>query len=293
MLQTIGWIGTGNMGLPMSQNLIKAGYSLFVHDKVKEKANGAVQAGAKWSDLPLDLAKQSKYVFTMVPDGNVLNQIVSEISPSLTPEKVVIDMSTISPEESETCALQVLSRGSHFLRAPVSGGPPMAASADLGILCSGEKHIYEELQPVLKNLGNKFWYLGREEESRVVKLLVNILIGNSLQALSESIVLGEKNGIDVGTILDVIGKSAIASPFVNYKTPVIEKGEYQPQFSINLMKKDFALAQNLARSTNSPVPLTSLTSQFISAASNKHAEKDMTVLVKVLEEIAGISRNQK
>lgn len=288
----VGWIGTGNMGVPMSKNLIKAGHEVTVWNRTKEKANPVIEAGGKWADSPADTAKGADYVFIMVADDKALLASVEAIEGVLEAKTIVTDMSTVSPACSAICNAKIEAKGAKFLRAPVTGSTILAEAGTIGILASGDKAAYDKaLTDCFEKMGKNQFYLGGGDEARTMKLILNMMIGTSMQMLAESVVVGEKVGMDLTQMLEVIAGSVVGSPLVNYKVKLISEGEYGPAFSVDLMKKDFDLADVVAKDLNVPTPITSITRQFLSAASSAgYGNKDFSVLIKVLEELSAVKR---
>ena len=290
----IGWVGLGNMGTPMSQNLIKAGHEVTVWNRTKTKAEEVLAAGAKWADTPKELAEKSDIIFTMVSDGPSLQAIAlaeNGIVAGLSPQKIVVDMSTVSPGESAKVNDAIENKDCKFLRAPVTGSTVLAKNATLGILASGDKAAYAKVLPLFEAMGKNQFYLGGDEEARVMKLSLNTMIGTSMQMMAEAVVLAEKAGLDVAQVCEVIAGSAVGSPLVGYKVAGISKGEYNPAFSVKLMMKDFDLAFDAAKQYGVSMPVTAVTRQALAAAAaTDRADKDFSVLTQVLEGQCGVAR---
>lgn len=288
----IGWIGLGNMGQPMSKRLVEAGYQVTVYNRTKEKAGGVLAAGAKFADTPEAAARGADFVFTMIADSTVLEEVsigANGLVGGLSPGSVVIDMSTVAPEASLKVNEAVEAKGCKFLRAPVTGSTVLAAAGTIGILCSGDKASYDRVLDVFKVLGKNQFYLGPSEESRYMKLALNMMIGTSMQMLAESLVFGKRAGLDWAQMLEVIAGSAVASPLVQYKAKPVTERSFAPAFTIKLMEKDFDLALGIAKNMDVVLPVTAMTRQFLaSARSNGKGGLDFSALVLVAEEISGI-----
>ncbi|MDR1570959.1 MAG: NAD(P)-dependent oxidoreductase [Clostridiales Family XIII bacterium] len=290
----IGWIGLGNMGSPMSANLLKAGHELTVWNRTKAKADGLLDAGAKWADSPKAVAEASEFIFTMVLDGPTLQAVTlgdNGVVAGLGAGKVVIDMSTVSPAESAKVNDAVEAKGSKLLRSPVTGSTVLAQNATLGILSSGDKASYDKTLPLLELMGKNQFYVGPAEEARVLKLSLNMMIGVTMQMMAEAVVLAEKAGLDVTQVCEVMAGSAVGSPLVNYKKALISAGDYKAAFPVSSMIKDFDLAFDAAKQYGVPLPVTALTRQaYQTAVSTGRGDKDFSVLTQVLEEQSGYKR---
>lgn len=290
----IGWIGLGNMGNPMSKNLLKAGHEVTVWNRTKSKADEVLAEGAKWADTPKEIAETCDFIFTMVADGPTLQSVtLSEngVAAGLSANKIVIDMSTVSPEESAKVNDAIEAKECKFIRGPVTGSTVLAQNATLGILASGDKTAYDKVLPLFEAMGKNQFYVGRSEEARVLKLALNVMIGVTSQMVAEAVVLAEKAGLDVAQVCEVMAGSAVGSPLVNYKKALVSSGDYKAAFSVNLMMKDFDLAFAAAKQYDVAMPVTAITRQSLqAAAATGRGDKDFFVLTQVLEELCGYKR---
>ncbi len=290
----IGWIGLGNMGNPMSKNLLKAGHEVTVWNRTKSKADEVLAEGAKWADTPKEIAEKCDFIFTMVADGPTLQSVtLSEngVVAGLSANKIVIDMSTVSPEESAKVNDAIEAKECKFIRGPVTGSTVLAQNATLGILASGDKAAYDKALPLFEAMGKNQFYVGGAEEARVLKLALNVMIGVTSQMMAEAVVLAEKAGLDVAQVCEVMAGSAVGSPLVNYKKALVSAGDYKAAFSVNLMMKDFDLAFAAAKQYDVAMPVTAITRQSLqAAAASGRGEKDFFVLTQVLEELCGYKR---
>ncbi|MCI8647229.1 MAG: NAD(P)-dependent oxidoreductase [Firmicutes bacterium] len=290
----IGWIGLGNMGNPMCLNLVKAGYDVTVWNRTKSKADNVIKEGASWADSPRKVAEKTDILFTMVADGTILNAVAlvdDGYVAGLKAGKIVVDMSTVSVEESMKINSAVEECGCKMFRAPVTGSTALAQAGTLGILASGEREVYEKLLPIFEKVGNKQFYLGAAEEARVLKLAINTMIATTMQMEAEAVVLCEKAGLNVKQVTDVIADSAVGSSICKYKAATIAEGVYKPAFSVKLMMKDLDLALAAAKQYGVPMLSTSVTrQQLASASATGRAEKDFAILTQLVEEAAGYER---
>ena len=293
-MKHIGWIGLGNMGNPMCKNLIKAGHRVTVWNRTKSKATEVLEMGAQWASSPEAVARQADYIFTMVASGAILQKVaLSEngIVQGITAGKIVIDMSTVSPAESESVNQTIQDKGGYFLRAPVTGSIVPAAKGLLGLLISGDRKVFEEAKPYLRSLGKNMYWLGEHEEARVMKIALNTMVGNTTQLLAEAVTLAEKAGISVDQCMEVIAGSAVGNLIVQSKVEAISSNRYDPAFSVHMMLKDFDLALETAKLYESSLPLTALTRQFYEeSVALGRGHEDYAVLVKRQEENVGINR---
>ena len=201
----------------------------------------------------------------------------------------LVDMTTISADASARVAAEAARCGVPFLRAPVSGNPSVVAAGNLTIIVSGPRASFDELTPVLLDIGPKLFYVGEEEQARVVKLALNLMIGGTTQLLAEALVLSEQHGIDRRQMLEVMGGSAIGSPFVRYKSDGLVADDYTSTFTARMLAKDLGLALDLGESGGVPLPLTAVTRELVQAClAAGLGDGDLTVLLPRLRREAGL-----
>lgn len=287
----VSWIGCGNMGRPMATNLLKGGNQLYVFDTSPENLEQMVSIGAKAVNSPAEAAEMGTFVFTMLPDGKILKDVVlnktNGILRGLHPETSLVDMSTISLSESEEVNLAVSGCGSKFLRAPVTGSTSLAESASLGIFASGPETLFHEVLPLFQLIGNHFHYLGDGEQARVLKLAINLMVAANMQILAESMLLVDRAGLERKQAMDIIAKSAAGSPVINYKMDNIITRDYTPAFSVAMMEKDLDLVLSAAKEYHLGLPVTSLTRQFLAMIhSEGDSHLDFSCLVDFMERIS-------
>lgn len=290
----VGWIGLGHMGMPMCKNLVKGGCQVIARDAQKEKEKVVVDMGAVWAGSVKEVAEKADYIFTMIPDGKVLREIVmgkDGLIEGLTPGKILIDMSTVSAVDSAAVNDVLEAQGCKLLRSPVSGSTGPAAQGTLGLMISGDPEVFKQAEPLLDLLGkNKYW-LGEKEEARVMKIALNTIVGNISQLLAEAVSLAEKAGIPVEKCMEVIMGSAVQNLIIASKVELINTGKYDPAFTVKMMLKDFDLALDTAKQYEASLPVTSLVRQFYEEAAAVGRElEDYAVLVKRQEENIGIYR---
>jgi len=291
----IGWVGLGSMGMLMSKRILDAGYSLTVYNRTASKSDNIVKMGALKADSLQDLAMNCRVIFTMVSDYKALDEIMSGESgliQSAKPGTVFIDMSTISAEASASIFKLLDEKNMAYLRAPVTGSTSLAATGKLGILVSGSKSVHDEICSLFLPLGENVFYLGAAEEARFMKTVINIMVGITGQMMGEALILGKKAGLDWQKMLDVITKSAVATPLVCYKSQLLADRDYSPMFSVKLMEKDFDIALSTGKNLNVPIPVTGLVRQLLAIASaTGKSDLDFISLVKLSEELSGMSEN--
>ena len=264
----IGWIGVGTMGTPMCRNLLRANYPVFACDIDAARLTAIVNDGAVALAHPSEIARRSDIVISMVPNDKALLSVVegpAGLAASMTPGKIFVDMSTVSPAASARVAGALEATGCLYLRAPVSGSTALAEKGALSMYCSGPREAFERCEPIVAKLSTRQTYVGGSEEARVLKLLINIIVLITPVALGEALAFGQKGGLHQAQIIGAIGQSVAASPLMAYKTEMLKARDWSPMASIDLVSKDLDLAIECGKLNNVPMPLTSLIRQYYAA----------------------------
>ena len=290
--QKIGFIGMGKMGIPMSSNLVKAGYPVTVYNRTREKTKALADLGAAVADSPKVAAVGQDMIISMISDDPVLEAISFGSGGAFEGAKsgaIFIDMSTVSPIMSSRVANAAGKKDIKYLRAPVSGSTALADSADLTIFASGPKDTYEECEGIFGAMGKKTYYVGTGEEARYLKLVINMMVGLTSAVMAEALTFGEKGGIDWELMIEIVNNSVVASPLVSYKAQMLKDRNYVPAFTTAQMAKDFDIALSTGNTANVAMPLTSIVRQFFGTMMAKgRGEQDFFGLVTFLEEMAGL-----
>ncbi len=290
--QKIGWIGLGKMGVPMSKNLVKKGYSLTVYNRTKEKTKELAAEGAKVADSPKSLAANVDVIISMISDDPVLEAVSIGKDGAFEGAKsgaIYIDMSTVSPVSSAKVAEVATKKGIKYLRAPVSGSTVLASAGTLTIFASGPKDAYDKCADIFGSMGQKVFHVGNGDEARYLKLLLNMMVGITSLMAGEALTFGEKGGMDWSQMIDIIAASVVASPLIGYKAQLLKSRNFAPAFTIEQMAKDFDIALDTGRAANVPMPVTALARQFFGAMKAKgKGGLDFFGMVTLLEELAGI-----
>ncbi|MBW5470769.1 NAD-binding protein [Brevibacillus formosus] len=248
----IGWIGLGNMGIPMASNLLAAGYDVRVWNRTPGKAAPLVALGAKETATLSELVAQSDVLFTMVSDDDAVKAIYTDSDGLLSlpvQGKLAVDMSTISPYTSRFLSEQAKQAGLRFLDAPVSGSVGPAKEGKLVIMVGGEQADYEIAKPMLDKLGKAAFYLGPNGAGTSAKLAINLLLGITVQGVSETLLFASSLGIGTEQMLDIISKSAVGTPLIRGKAASILADDYPAAFALKHMAKDLRLAHEAGVST--------------------------------------------
>lgn len=296
MLGKVGFIGLGIMGMPMARNLFKAGFEVVVYNRTKSKAEQLTKEGAKKADSPRQLAMECPVVITIVSDTPDVEEVVlgkDGIIEGIKPDSVVIDMSTISPQATQRIAARLRQKEVHMLDAPVSGGEQGAIKGTLSIMVGGDAEVFERCKPIFEAMGKNIVHVGANGMGQTVKLMNQILLAGTLNAVAEALVFGQKAGVDLDKAINAIKGGAAGSWQLENLGPRIIKRDFSPGFMVDLIQKDLRLITETAAALKTPLPVTSLIHQmYYSLQSSGDGKSGTQALVKVLESLAGVEVRQ-
>ena len=233
-------IGAGKMGLPMGKHLVVASHVVTVEDLSSERLEAAATLGMVAASGPVGIA-EAEVVLSSLPNDDALLHVAQEVARHAKPGTIYIDTSTVSPAASAQAAKVLEEKQVVYLRSTVSGNNNMADAAQLTLLVSGQKAAYERMLPLFKLFGPNQYWLGEGEQSRLMKLVVNLMIAQTSSMLAESLTLGEKGGLRWEDMWDVLTHSAVASPIVKAKAEQLMRRDYTPTFTVLQMSKDLGL----------------------------------------------------
>ncbi|MFQ5706827.1 MAG: NAD(P)-dependent oxidoreductase [bacterium] len=246
----IGFVGLGIMGKSMSLNLLQAGFDLTVWNRTQAKTEPLRDAGARVAASLPQVAERSEVIVTMVTDTPDVEEVVfgaRGLVGELSAGKILVDMSTISPESTEEFAQRLQAKGCDMLDAPVSGGDTGAKNGTLTIMVGGKKDIFEKCLPVFKAMGKHIVWCGGHGDGQRVKMINQILCGLHAVALSEAFVLAEKVGLDLEVMHKVVSSGAAGSWALDNYGPRVLQGDFAPGFKLSMQQKDLRIAEETAR----------------------------------------------
>ncbi len=292
-MANIGYVGLGVMGGGMVTRLLNAGHAVTGYNRTKSKAEPLIAQGMHWAGSPRAVAEAADIIFSMVTSTQAVQAITQGpqgILAGLTPEKIYVDMSTMSPGYSKELAVQVANEtGARMLDAPVSGSVITLEEGKLSIMVGGDKEAFENALPVLKDIGPKVFHVGSNGLAVAMKIATNLSLAVQMLAFSEGVLLAEKSGISREMAVEVLLNSVIASPMVIYRGPFVLEQPDEAWFDCNMMQKDMLLALDLGRELDVPLPTTSVTNELLTAARGMKLDHlDFAALFDVLGRMAGI-----
>lgn len=280
--QKIGWIGLGKMGVPMCEQLIKAGFTVSAYNRTKEKEKAVEAMGASVSATPLLLIQTSDVIVVMVTDDAAIQEVFmgkDGLLAANTSGKIIINMSTVSPAVSKQMAALCQQQGNAYLDAPVSGSVKQAQEGQLAIMVGGQDAAFNEAKPVFDKLGKMTLLVGENGAGNTAKLAINALLGVYAQGLAETVLFAQNNGIKTTDLLTLIGNSALGNIFTKIKGDAIINNNYEAAFALKHIAKDLRLAK--AEGMKTPLATSAFTT--FTKAEARFGDEDIIAVIKGLE----------
>lgn len=285
----IGIIGTGLMGSAIAQRLIERGFTVYVHNRTKQRSDSLVRIGGIRIRNPLELGKKCSYVIISVTDGNAVKEILfgnNGLIYSNNSELSIIDTSTVLPEDSIYCANLMKRKGYAMIQAPIMGGPDATRKGDVISIVSGDKKTIEKCRRILTNFSKKIFYAGhRDGAANYLKLGLNLNIALIAISLSESIIFIKKSKTDPTVFLDILNSTYFKTGLSEVKGPKMIRNNFEPKFFLKNMLKDVQLLNECAKRNNASLSFSSLAEQYFRMAANRgYSELDYTAILKLFGE---------
>jgi 3-hydroxyisobutyrate dehydrogenase len=288
----LGFIGLGNMGGRIAQRLLDHGYSLVVYDRDIAKAEAvAAERGFAAKNIP-ELTRTADVILSCLSNDEAVQSVYTGPAGVLAkarPETIVLEMSTISPESSRQLHRLGANHGIAVLDVAISGSTPAAEQGILMLLAGGRKDLFLAAEPIFQAIARQYFLLGGPGSGTAMKLVVNTLLGIGMQAIAEAVVLGERAGLDRERLLQVLSKTAVIAPAHVGKLARVAIHDYEPQFPLRLMNKDFQLILKAAAEAHIPMPATEAAFQVNSEELAHHDRDDFSAVLRRMEEVAGIA----
>ncbi|HEY7907449.1 MAG TPA: NAD(P)-dependent oxidoreductase [Thermomicrobiales bacterium] len=290
--ETIGVVGIGHMGLPMSRRLIGAGYPVIAYDLSADAVREAVESGAAAADSLADLGRRCATVITMLPNSAIIDAAVRSegLGEAMAPGSTLIDMSTAVPARTVALARWLAEREVGMLDAPVSGGVAGAERGSLTIMVGGARLLYDRYHPLFEAMGKTIHYVGDTGAGHTIKAINNMVSATTMAVTSEALALAVKAGINVETALAVINSGTGRSWSSEYKFPTfVLNHAFNSGFSIGLMRKDVDIAIELGQEHAVPLFVAAAAQQLYRfAIGHGLGEQCHTTIATILEEMAGV-----
>jgi 3-hydroxyisobutyrate dehydrogenase len=288
-MSAIAFLGLGNMGGPMSANLITAGHDVRGFDPVPAAAAAAAANGAKVFDSAADAVAEADVVITMLPNGDIVKRCYSEVLPAARAGALFIDSSTISVNDAREVHSLAESHGVSQLDAPVSGGVKGAVAGTLAFMVGGDESAVQRARPVLEPMAGKIIHCGAAGAGQAAKVCNNMVLAVQQIAIGEAFVLAEKLGLSAQSLFDVITGATGNCWAVHTNCPVPgpvptspANNDFKPGFATALMNKDLGLAMDAVTSTGSSAPLGGHAAEIYAKFAADHADKDFSAVIEML-----------
>lgn len=292
-MKKVGFIGLGLMGGPMAANIARAGYPLTVYNRTASKAAEVKELGAQVAASPREVAENSEVIVTMLSDAASVEAVLTGDDGLLAGAQkgsVLIDMSTVAPDQTRYLAGMVEAHGMKMLDAPVYGSTGPARDGTLGIMVGGDKAVVEAQRDVLEVMGKNIFHMGPQGSGSMVKLCFNLMVAAQVISLAEAMVMAGKGGLDLKQVAEVITSSGISSNLIERKAKNIAEGTFPPAFPLKHMHKDLGLMVQTGTAIDVALPATGVTQQIYNAArAGGHAEEDFSAVFTTLAEMASLS----
>jgi 3-hydroxyisobutyrate dehydrogenase-like beta-hydroxyacid dehydrogenase len=292
---SVGFIGLGNMGLPIATNLLKAGYHLRVYNRSAEKAAPLVEAGAILARSPSEAVDRGGVVSTMLSDDTAVNSI-TDSNPAFLERfggsGIHVSMSTIAPQTARELAEHHVKKGVSYLAAPVIGRPDRAATGSLFILLAGAREAKQRVEPLLKIIGQRIFDFGdKPQAANVAKLIVNFNIVAAIECMAEGFTLAEKNEIPRTKMAELLSETLFAGVAYKGYGECVARHQYTPAgFRLRLGWKDLRLVLEVGDDSDTPMPVGSLLRhRFLSALAKGRGDLDVAGLALGAAEDAGLT----
>ncbi len=288
---TVGFIGLGIMGKPMALNVLKAGFPLVVHSRSRGPVDEVVAAGAEDGGSPKGVAERAEIILMCLPDSPDVQRVVEGpdgVFQGISPGKVVVDMSTISPVVARDLAAKAERLGAEMLDAPVSGGEIGARQGTLSIMVGGKPEVFEQVLPVFQAMGKNIVRIGDAGAGQVAKACNQIIVALTIEAISEAMVLAAKAGVDPARVREALLGGFAQSRILDVHGQRLLDRNFKPGFKVRLHHKDLKIALDTGRAYGVPLLATGLVHElYTSLVATGKAEMDHSALVTLIEGLAG------
>lgn len=292
----VGMVGLGTMGEGIVPRLLGAGHTVTGWNRTKSKGEALIQQGMKWADTPREVAEQSDVVLSIVTDAVAVRNVAlgpDGVISGLSSVGVYLDMSTISPEASREVAAEFRKIGKVMCDAPISGSPVTLNQGRASLMVGGDKDAFEQVKPVLLDIGAKATYIGDNGMAVQMKLAINLVLMVEVIAFGEGIALAEKGGVERNVAVEALLNSVAASPVLGYRGPFILEGKMpdKPLADVNLQQKDMLLVLEQGRKLGSPVPLAAAANEMMNACRGLGIDhRDFVTAHEVYRTLGGVNK---
>ncbi len=285
----VAFLGLGVMGHPMAGHLARAGHAVTVYNRTAAKASAWVdEYGGRSAATPAEAATGADFVFSCVGNDDDLRAVTTGergAFSGMPPGAVFIDHTTASAEVARELATAAQARGLHFIDAPVSGGQAGAVNGVLTVMCGGSPAAFDAMKPVALAYARAVTRIGDSGAGQLAKMVNQVAIAGLLQGLAEAVAFGQKAGLDLPLVLDVIGKGAAQSWQLEHRGKTMVEDRFDFGFAVDWMRKDLGLVLDEARLNGATLPVTALVDQFYADLQSRGGGRwDTSALVRRLKD---------
>ena len=285
----VGFIGLGNVGGKLSGSLLRNGVDLTVHDLNADLVNAFVDQGAKRADGPAQLMRDCDAVITCLPSPAASAAVMDDMLPEVTDGKIWMEMSTTDEAEVKRLGAMVIERGGAAVDCPVSGGCHRAATGNISIFAGCDRATFERIAPFLKTMGRRVLHTGELGSASVLKVVTNYLATANLVTCCEALVTAKAAGMDLNTTYEAIKISSGTSFVHETESQVILNGSRDISFTMDLVKKDVGLFQEVADRSKVPLEIAPMLVEIFNDGIARFGERELSPnIIKRLEEATGL-----
>lgn len=282
----LGFIGVGAMGSRLVRRLRDHGYDVAVYDRNQEAAEALRQYGASVASSPAMVAQSADVILSCLTNDDAVRSVYLEAGGVLSVARqgqVVIEMSTVSPKTSREVHAAGANRGVNVLDVAISGSTPAVEQGTITLLAGGDPEVFQAAEPIFRAIASQYFLMGPSGAGTSMKLVVNTILGISMQAIAEGIALGEAEGLARQRLLNVLAQTAVIPPAHKGKLAKAEQNDYSPQFGVGLMNKDFRLILEIAKALDLRLPATTAAYEVNSAAMEADPASDISSVIRQME----------
>ena len=285
----VGFIGLGNVGAKLAGSLLRNGHDLWVHDLNEEFVTEFVGRGATDGESPANLMKACEAVITCLPSPSACDVVVTQMIPEILPGKIWMEMSTTDATEVERLGALVVEKGGEAVECPVSGGCHRAATGNISIFAGCERQTFEKVLPLLSTLGRRVLHTGPLGSASMLKVMTNYLATANLLTVCEAMVTMKAAGLDLATTYEAIKISSGTSFVHETESQMILNGCRDINFTMDLVKKDIGLFQEIAERHKIPLEISPLMVSIFEDGIQKYGERAQSdEIIRRLEDATGL-----
>jgi 3-hydroxyisobutyrate dehydrogenase-like beta-hydroxyacid dehydrogenase len=291
-MQKVGFIGLGLMGGPMAANVVRAGLPLTVYNRTADKAEPLKKLGAAVAASPKEVAQNSETIITMLSDATAVETVLKGddgVLAGAAAGLVLIDMSTVAPDQSQAIGAMLAEHDIKMLDAPVGGSTGPATEGTLSIVVGGDEAVFEAQKELLGVMGKDVFYLGPQGSGATMKMAFNLIVAAQMMSLAEAMLLAIKGGVSARVAGEILAGRNFSSGLIRRKVQNIVNADYTPAFPLKHMQKDLGLMVRTGDRLGVTLPATSATHQIFTAAKTRgHEDEDFAAVFSLLAEMAGL-----